>query len=112
MEVLQLSEQHPVLCLDSSNYRVQFSALQRVAQHLGLIGTSPPARVRGKAENGGRYRIRTYDFHRVNNAEKPLNPLYPLCFPHFRTRQKPQKTAGFVDELLTSFFVDGLPCLT
>ena len=51
---------------------------------------------------GGRYRIRTYDFHRVKNEVNHLNPSSSLVFPHQHTPKNPRKSPSFGDELVTS----------
>ena len=45
---------------------------------VGLLGRNPRKSIKG---NGGRYRIRTYDFHRVNFEVVNLKPFACFAFP-------------------------------
>jgi hypothetical protein len=51
---------------------------------------------------GGRYRIRTCDFHRVNFEVVNLKPFACLAFPLLLLRENALKRLGFGDELVTS----------
>ena len=56
-------------------------------------------------EDGGRYRIRTYDFHRVNFEVANLKPFACFAFPLSLDRRNILKGRSFGDELLTSLFL-------
>ena len=58
---------------------------------------------RGTSRAGGRYRIRTYDFHRVNFEFNELKPFACFAFPPPMGLQNRQKPPSFGDELVTSF---------
>jgi len=58
---------------------------------------------------GGRCRIRTYDFHRVNFEVTTLQPFACLAFPRLASDEKAQKPPSFGDELVTSFFPEFFP---
>jgi hypothetical protein len=53
--------------------------------------------------DGGRYRIRTYYFHRVKFAFEHTNPLLVLPFRKFQSQKSMPKPGSFGDELVTSF---------
>jgi hypothetical protein len=77
---------------------------------LGILRVALPCSLdlRESAESksgvGGRYRIRTYDFHRVKNEVIHLTPFSSLVFPHRGTLRNPMKRDGFGDESVTSRF--------
>ena len=62
-----------------------------------------PSLTQRDLKDGGRYRIRTYDFHRVNFEFNELKPFACFAFPPPMGLQNRQKPPSFGDELVTSF---------
>ena len=52
---------------------------------------------------GGRYRIRTCDFHRVNYEVVNLKPFAHFAFPYTATLKNTKSGAVLVTNLVTSF---------
>ena len=55
-----------------------------------------------EVKDGGRYRIRTYDFHRVKNEVNYLNPSSSLVFRMHHSAKNPENRLVLVTELVTS----------